>query len=143
MYSTLDGGGALRSITGATPAAAAEISETVPTGARWELIALRTQLVTSATAGARRPILFLDDGANVFARLSNSSTLAASLTGNFTWIEGSGAPSLDGGTDFQAAVPSGVRLGSGYRIRTSTTNIQAGDQFSAVQYLVREWLEGA
>jgi hypothetical protein len=41
MYSTLDGGGALRSIAGATPAAGAEISETVPTGARWQLLALR------------------------------------------------------------------------------------------------------
>jgi hypothetical protein len=30
----------------------------------------------------------------------------------------------------------------GFRIRTSTNAIQAGDQWSAIQYLVEEWVIG-
>ena len=140
--SSLDGGGALRSITGATPAAGAEISETVPTGARWDLVAFRAIFTTSVTAATRKPCLLLDDGTNVYIRLSISSTQSASLSANYNWLQGQGTIVLDGSLDFLSPLPVNVRLGSGHRIRTTTASIQAGDQWSTIQYLVREWIEG-
>src|SRR5574341_797068 len=45
-HSSLEGRGMLRSITGTNPAAGAEISETVPTNARWKLLEVTFSLVT-------------------------------------------------------------------------------------------------
>lgn len=141
--SSLDGGGALRSISGATPGAGAEISETVPTGARWELIAFSTQLVTSVAAGVRRPQLTLDDGANVFYRLSHTAGHAANVTFRHQWFAGSPEVAADLNANLTIPLPIGIRLGSGHRIKTVTVNIDVADQWSLVQYLVREWIEGA
>lgn len=142
--SSAEGPGLLRSITGTTPAAGAEISETVPTGARWELHSFGAQLVTSGTVANRLPMFIVDDGTTAFFRRSATSNHAASATDQYTF-----APTPDSATannNLQnVASPVGLRLASGYRIRTSTGSIQVGDQWSAVQYLVREWrdLQGA
>ena len=137
-----EGAGALRSITGATPGAGAEISETVPTGARWELLAFSAQLVTSATVANRNPSLVLDDGALVYARCPTTQLIAASLTYQVTWAQGFSSAQTTGANIAIAPLPINDRLGSAHRIRTSTVGIQVGDQYSAVQYLVREWIEG-
>jgi hypothetical protein len=42
----------------------------------------------------------------------------------------------------QIPVPFNIRLAAGARIKTVTAAIQAGDQYTAPQYLVREFLEG-
>jgi hypothetical protein len=68
IRSSIEGPGVLRSITGTNPAANAEISETVPTNARWRVHAIRFTLVTDANVANREVALTLDDGAAVFAR---------------------------------------------------------------------------
>lgn len=143
IASSLDGGGALRSIAGSTPAAGAEISETVPTGARWELLAFKAALTNSATVANRSPVLTLDDGATIFVVMNNNLNQAASSTFTYSYYPGSQVVQSPSGFNIQQHLPIGIRLGGGYRIRTSTVNIQVGDQWSAIQYLVREWLEGA
>lgn len=141
--SSLDGGGALRSITGATPAAGAEISETVPTGARWQVLTFRYQLVTSATAANRQSVLLFDDGTTNLAYFGGDPAEAASATYLYAYAAGfspiTGAPTNAIGR----GLPTAVLLPAGARIRTQTGSIQAGDQYSVVQYLVREWIEGA
>src|SRR5207244_3905006 len=56
----------LRSFLGTDQAAGSEISEVVPTGKFWRILAVRAQLVTSGTAGNRFPRLEIDDGTNIF-----------------------------------------------------------------------------
>lgn len=138
----LDGAGALRSITGTTPGAGAEISETVPTGARWNLIAFRSTLTTSVTVANRAPALSFDDGANLLFSAPNPYLLAASTTANMSWGEGLYDAQNLNTIEGLAGVPANNRLGSGFRIKSRTINIQVGDQYSLVQYLVREWIEG-
>jgi hypothetical protein len=140
---SLDGGGALRSITGATPAAGAEISETVPTGARWELLSLEFFLTTAVAVAARNVGLILDDGANVFWRTPNVQTQAASLSFRYDWFQGGTKDTTGASGIYANPIPTGIRLSAGFRIRTGTGLLQAADQFTAVQYLVREWIEGA
>src|SRR4051812_18481105 len=53
LESSIAGAGRLRSLTGTDPAAGVEISETVPAGARWRLVAVRLLLVTSAVVANR------------------------------------------------------------------------------------------
>jgi len=135
--------GALRSIAGTTPGAGVEITETIPTGARDELIAFRAQLVTSATVANRVAQLILDDGAAIFTEIAAGLVQAASLTIRYDWAQGYPQPTAVQAIDALAPLPIGNELGAGYRMRSSTLNIQAGDQWSAVQYLVRERIEGA
>jgi hypothetical protein len=139
----LDSPGALRSITGTTPAVASEISETVPTGARWQLLALHFRLVTDANVANRLPVLIVDDGANILYRRSTISNHPASAT--FFYSAGPGGADTTTANNNAVAfnLPVPLDLPAGARIRTSTTAIQAGDQYGLVQYLVRERIEGA
>lgn len=138
-----EGAGALRSITGSVPAAGAEVSESVPTGARWELIAFRATLTSSATVATRVPQLSLDDGTTLLCRIAQTASIPASASAPFAWVRGALLAPTAGGNDLVQGAPLGFYLGAGYRLRTVTAGIQAADQWSATQYLVREWIEGA
>src|SRR5260370_6104942 len=139
--SSLYGDGAIRSITGTVPAAGADISETVPTGARWELISLSAALTSAVAAANRIVALVLDDGANIYFRDAPGFTQVASLTDNYNFAEGQSKLQTPGAPIIMGNVPTNVRLLAGHRIRTVTTAIQGADQWTAPQYLVREWLE--
>jgi|SRR5579864_3025385 len=137
----VDGAGALRSITGTLPGAGAEISEVVPTGARWTLIAFEADLATAVAVANRVPQLTIDDGANVYSRVSVNQSETASQTWRNSFQLG--VPQLADLTRFVIAtpLPPGLTLGPGHRIRTVTAGIQAADQWAAPQYLVIEKIE--
>jgi len=143
VQGSLEGAGALRSIAGAVPAAGAEIVETVPTGARWELISFTAILTTGVAVAARNVQLVFDDGTTVYARAYHQGDQAASLAFTYTWAQGENVliPAAHSFSSMPIATRNG--LGAGHRIRTVTGAIQAADQWSAIQYLVREWIEGA
>lgn len=141
LYTPLERPGIIRSITGTDPAAGADVSETVPTGARWRLIALRALLVTDATVANRRPSLVLDDGANIYAQLPGPTDMAASTTWTNVWGEGAQAQAGGPIPGSVAPVPATHRLLTGHRLRTSTANLQAGDNWGVPVYLVEEWLD--
>lgn len=143
IAASTDGCGALRSITGATPAAGAEISESVPTGARWELLAFVAKLSASAAVANRQVRLTLDDGANVFFQNLNTFAETASQVITYAYIQNTSLGQLLTVDQVVSVIPGNVRLGAGHRIRTTTLGIQGADQWSLVQYLVREWIEGA
>lgn len=143
IMNSLDGAGALRLITGTTPGAGAEISETVPTGARWQLLSFAATIATSAAAANRQPTLVIDDGATQYQLFPQAATTPASNSSRYFWTAGSGVFLAQlNGADVQGLV-SPLWLLAGHRIRTLTTLIQAGDQWSAVLYGVREWMEAA
>lgn len=136
----LDGPGNLRSIIGAVPGAAAEIVETVPTGARWELVALRFQFTTSGVAGNRNPDITFDDGTNSYFVVESGSNFAASGVFQFCCSQGFGGQAQGAVNRIMLPLPSNNRLAAGHRIRTQTLGIQAADQYNGIFYLVREWL---
>jgi hypothetical protein len=138
--SSIEGPGLIRSITGTNPAAGAEISETVPTGARGLLKSLRASLVTDATVANRYPVLTLDDGTTVLDTYMVDSAQAASSTRAISWHPQ---------TPIAVVVATGVGvpisdnriLSEGYRIKTVTSGLVAGDNWGAPQLLVEEWIE--
>lgn len=136
----LEGAGVVRSITGTNPAAGAEISETVPTGAAWRPLSLVATLVTDATVATRRAILIFDDGTLTHTRMPQNTTSTATQSVILAWHIGSDIVS-SGGTFGNAPLADHVRLPAGSRIMTSTNNIQAGDNWGAPQFLVEEWVE--
>ena len=133
-----DGLGVLRSITGTAPAAGAEINETVPVNRRWNLIALFASLTSSATVINRTPAFFFDDGANIFSGSEGIFTQPASTTSRYSFS--TVVPSQAFISNF---LPVGLLLPfplkGNFRIRSTTLNLQAGDQWTAPQYLVQEW----
>lgn len=139
---SVEGRGALRSVTGTDPAANTEISETVPTGARWRPRSIRFVLVTDANAANREVALVLDDGTNAYARIASGATQVASLTHGYTFARG--AQKIAPGVALAHALPMpDVIMLAGHRIATATTAIQATDNYGAPQLLVEEHLEGA
>lgn len=139
IRSSLEGPGALRSITGTDPAVDTEISETVPTDARWRVHSIQLRLVTDANAASRVVVVTFDDGTTVYARTPSNGTQVASTGINYYLGEhgnqGNRSPA-DG------MLPIGrIFMSAGDRIRTLTTNLQAGDNFTAPQLRVEEWIE--
>ncbi len=140
LRSSVEGPGLLRSITGTNPAAGAEISETVPTNARWRFNSLRANLVTDATGAARAVFLLLDDGATPYFEGIPSNTQAVSSSIIYTM-----GPVLTGTfiatSRLYIGAPEAPLLFQGHRIRTSTVTLAAGDDWGAPQMLVEEWIE--
>jgi hypothetical protein len=142
IRSSLEGAGVLRSIVGTDPAANTEISETVPTGARWRLVGVRFALVTDANAANRNVSLVIDDGANAVFEATALNVQAASLTINYA-ASAAGFATGSVSNRQSIGIPPDLVLPAGYRIRTETGSMQVGDNYSAPQLLVEEWLEGA
>lgn len=134
------GPGVIRSVTGTDPAAGAEISETVPTNARWRLLAIRFTLVTDANVANRRPNLSLDDGTTEVARSLITADATAGATFHYSYQMGVQSQA-GSGNYFNAHLCAQHALPGGFRIRTATTNLQVGDNFGAPQLLVEEWIE--
>lgn len=139
---SLDGHGALRSIAGTTPGAGAEFSETVPTGARWELIMFHGVLNGSAAVANRLPRLVLDDGANQLLNMPGIVTTTANAIIRYEWAQGMPFAAQVNAQQTPTAIPVGNRLGAGFRLRSITTALDVGDTWTNLRYLVREWIEG-
>ena len=137
---SIDGPGVLRSITGTNPAADVEISETVPTNARWRVLAIQFSLVTDANAANREVALTLDDGTTVFARVPSGFTHVASTT--IVYSSFHHAPRFTVAQDTTKNFPlPRVDLQGSFRLATVTTARQATDNYGAPQLLVEEWIE--
>lgn len=119
-------------ITGADPAAGVEISETVPAGRAWELLAVRFTLVTSATAATRQVQLVLQNDSSVeFLRIAANVTQIASLTNSYNFAAGLG---YERSALVQSHMVTGLPrlvLPGGYKITTVTASVQAGDNYGA------------
>jgi len=135
-----DGPGLIRSITGTNPAAGSELSETVPTNARWRLISFYASFVTDSTVASRRPTLIIDDGTNTVFRAVTTATQGASLTGHWSWAA-TGCELTATVEGVVVPIPHNLFLMGGYRIKTDTDAMAAGDNWGAPQILVEEWIE--
>ena len=146
LEGSLDGEGALFSLSGTDPVAGAEVSETVPTNARWALISFRTQNTTSSTTANRSTRLNITDS-NMLFRKPTQISQPASRDYNFTWaINTTDAPTEEGSSitgDMVVSIPN-YKLKAGAILQTQTVNLVTAtpkDQYSAPEYLVMEWLE--
>jgi hypothetical protein len=141
IESSIAGGGYPRVIVGTQPAAGAEIIETVPTGARWQLLGLRTRLTASAAVTIRYPALALDDGFSNYAVAPIPGGVATSQSVPLAWHPGTAFETQIAGAWLVAGLPTDSTLLAGYRILFVTQNLLAGDQYDQPRFLVREWLE--
>ena len=133
------GVGHIRVITGTAPAAGSDWSETVPTGALWRVNSAVSTLVCDATVINRTMHLIFDDGANVVYRALVNSNLVAGQTGQMVFGI-AGAAGVTTSISPHGFIPQDMRLPAGFRIRSSTVGLQAGDDFSAPVLMVEEFM---
>lgn len=120
-------------VTAAAPAAGTDFSITVPAGESWQLLSIRYSLTTSIAAANRLTSITFDNGTSVFCKVPSTQTQTASLTTAYDAMVDIGSSSSLLGTDVYFAIPRLI-LPAGYRIRTSTLLIDAGDQYSSAIY---------
>jgi hypothetical protein len=130
-----------RVIETAAPAAGAESITTVPAGKYWRLIGFYTTLTTDATVATRLPSIVIDDGTDILMRINGSGTagVTAGLTVAYTGYVGQQGLGITGVILTAAPLPSpDLVLEPGWRIRTLTQNIVAGDQWGIARLVVQE-----
>ena len=138
-----DGPGLIRILTGTNPAAGAEITETVPTNAKWRLKSVSFSLVADATVVNRTIGLALDDGATTYMLITAGAVQTAGQTKFYNYISGypERETAFDGQAYIRTPLPPNLDVFQGWRFRTATISLQAGDDLSAASFVVEEWIE--
>lgn len=132
----------LKQVTQAAPAVGADWRYTGPGQGIQRIVAMRGVLTTSAAVANRLVSLVLSDGTFDYATVPSPAAITASKSGVVSTVPG--APSV-GAADGPLLYPSptdGWLLLPGWSIRASTTAIDVGDQWSAVQLWVVEYPTG-
>lgn len=141
LEGSLEGDGYTRHIEGTDPAPGALISETVPTGARWQLVNIQCRLVTDGTGGTRTIEGDVNLAGNTAFNIPSPLTQAISSTIKHMWAEGMPFVSSPDSRYAINGLPIGNRLLAGDQFITQVSNMGANDNFNAPFYTVREWLE--
>lgn len=140
LESSVDGPGVLRSIAGTDPAPGVEVSETVPTNARWRLFSFRVTFITSAAVANRQPVITIDDGTTILWQAPALTVLAASSTASLQASQTS--PDVTSTALIQrVTLPHGLLMQGGWRIRTVTASLDVADNYATPQLCVEEWIE--
>lgn len=130
------------SVTGADPAAGSEWSITVPTGERWNLLAVTVQCVQGATQTPQHRLI-IDDGTNILLEIGAGGGIdqTISSTAQVTWAEGIAAAAhtaTAGDEVFTGPLPDGLVLEAGFRLRSSTDGIGANTNFGVPRATVQK-----
>jgi hypothetical protein len=136
----LEGPGAPRVITGANPAAGAEISVTVPDNCRWRLLGMKFTLVTAAAAATRQVHIVISDGTTVVADYPAGGTQIISLTRTYYAAVFGVNNALITASEY-VNLPPDIILTAGWKIATVTDAMDVGDDYGAPALYVEESVE--
>ena len=132
------GAGFSRAITVTNPAAGADWSVTVPTGAVWTLNSVSALFTASAAVANRLPaiVLVAPGGTNLFTGTQNTFVTASQA---ITFMTGGNQVTLMPNANLAyVATNTSIRLQAGAVIKSVTSGIQAGDQWSNIIVQVQE-----
>lgn len=141
IVSSTDGEPALRVIRGTTPAAGNGWTETVPTGARWEVLAVRFNVAASAAVVTRYISVYADEGGRTPWILASPRQLIASEVRIYSFAVGLEYQSHDYIGVAQHVLPASACLKAGATLNGVVYYQDPLDQCSAPDFIVREWLE--
>ena len=128
-------------ILGTNPAAGVEIIEAVPVNTRRRIKVMRFTLGTDGTVVNRYVITTIDDGVTTFYdHIAPVQIASQTMIYNPTRGMGYEETAFDANNKVRIPIPD-IPLSQGWRIRTATLNLQAGDDFSAPLTELEEWIE--
>lgn len=128
-----------RLITAPKPAAATDWTLTPPPGAVWRILWGQAKLVSDSNAGTRQVVLQVSTGGLVVAQMASPNTQSISLTYSYQFVPGIAQPTLVS-TYPVVSLPDRLILDPRWALQSLTTNMGAGDQWSAITFLVEELL---
>jgi hypothetical protein len=127
-------------VAGTDVAANTEISEAVPAGKFWELLAVQVTLAQGATQTPLPTLLITDASDNeVFAAPGASAAQNASVTSRYTWASGFTLTAGAAATRNYAPLPRGLVLPAGWKVKTSTSGIGANSDYGIPSIYVVEF----
>jgi hypothetical protein len=140
VHSSIAGVGTLRTFLGTAPAIGVNVSETVPTNARWRILGFNFALTTSAVVGNRSVHFALSNGVFDAFRTPALTPQTASTTVSYYC---SAIQSRQTSVANLATIEIAENLWApqGWTLRTIVTGMDAGDLFGAPTLYVEEWLE--
>jgi len=141
IVNSLEGGGFIRTINGTTPAIGIEFIETVPAGARWQLLSIFSIFNSSATNIQRRTVLFINSGGGTGGVYAQEGTVGPNDGKVQMWAPGLPAQAVAAGYDQMCPLPNELLLLPGDYFQSLTNQLQPADWYTAPRYTVREWLE--
>ena len=136
------GRGLIRDFSGANPAAGAEVSDVVPDGQVWHVLAMSVTLVTSATAANRRVHFQFFGPVSIGIETFPTIDQTASTTIKYNVAKYGAITDETDGTQILVPLPHDLYLPPGGTIATATVNIQVGDNFGAPSYLIEQFFGG-
>jgi hypothetical protein len=135
-----DGEPNVRTIVGTAPALGDGISETVPTGARWELLAVYHTVTRGAGLIGGTPQFFLTAASTTAARVPSQQPIPSGGTdAELSWLAGYSTPVTATSGVLASCIPVGLQLPAGASFGITCPFVSY--QYSAPTYIVREWLE--
>lgn len=140
QLNVIEGPGWRHSINVANPAAGTDWAFTAGGQQRVSVLSFTAQFTASAAAANRQIQVIIDDGANT---VWQTSVLVNVTAGQVAVVSGaqSNAPQGIVALALTVVIPPGIILPPLWRLRTSTTGIQGGDQWSLIWLSVEEWLD--
>jgi hypothetical protein len=140
VVSSLESEPVVRYIQGTTVGSGVDVAETVPTGARWELLSFNVHATFSTTTVALVPILRLESGGNLYCAAVAPQIAQGSYTSpsDWCWVTGYSQATPGAAQIYANPFPQTMKLLAGVTIRMPFLNIG----WSATpRYIVREWLD--
>lgn len=133
------GRGQLISVSGANPAAGAEVSITVPSNTIWLVRAVRFTLVAAAAAASRRVhLVFTEKDGMAFDVLSPTDQII-SETKTYSAVPGYAGGTATNDNDIIIPLPQDLILNPESTITTETFNINVGDNYGVPEVYVEQW----
>jgi hypothetical protein len=128
-----------RTIKVANPAVGTDWSLVVPGGVVWEILCGTSTLTADATVINRRVVLTIDDGQTAVWTIEDEQAITNGVASVHSFYPTGAIQGIAQPAGFQV-MPYPRRLFyAGDRFRVATTNLQAGDQWSAVAFDVLEY----
>jgi len=139
---SLTGRGNLRAFGGSAPPPGSNLTDTVPTGARWRLQSYRIVFLCDATVTGRFCRIRIIRGGVIFFSHHAGVILSAGQTNEVHFGPGLTAGAFVSGAIFShAPFPTETILLAGDQLDMIADGIQAGDTFGTSLLTVEEWLE--
>lgn len=121
------------------PAAGGEFLFEVPTDEWWLLKSVKATFVAAAVAVTRRPALIVSIGVTETLKIPSAAGIIISQTSDVQWM--SGGAVIDDQTGFRqiSSLPNDLILMPGTSLSSTTTNINAGDNWGVAEAIVEKF----
>lgn len=130
--------------TPANPAVGTNLNFVLPASYRYQIMAVRLTLVTSAVAGNRNCILQVTNPTpTILTEVISLLNHAANTTNIYIYCDQGYSHTAAFAGRILNGIPCRMSLPPGWIINTVVNNIDAGDQISAVAITVHRWEESA